>query len=92
MARQQYMIELPVIVGRHVARAAKRENRKISDVAIEALRRYFSIPTEEPTASELRAIRRGEAAYRRGDYITLDEFRREEKMGRRSHRARAKVS
>jgi predicted transcriptional regulator len=92
MARQQYTIELPLTVGRHVARAAKREKRKISDVAIEALRRYFSIPTEQPTASELRAIRRGEAAFRRGEYLTLDEFRREEKVGRRSHRARAKIS
>jgi predicted transcriptional regulator len=81
MARQQYTIELPVTVGRSVARAAKRENRKISDVAIEALRRYFSIPSEQATAGELRAIRRGEAAYTRGDYITLDELRREEKVG-----------
>ena len=92
MTRQQYTIELPVAVGRHVARAAKREKRKISDVAAEALRRYFSIPTETATASELRAIRRGEAAYKRGDYITLDELRREEKVVRRSYRTRAKVS
>jgi predicted transcriptional regulator len=92
MARQQYTIELPVTVGRHVERAAKRENRKISDVAVEALRRYFSIPTVQPTAGELRAIRRGEAAFKRGDYITLDELRREEKVGRRHHRSRAKIS
>jgi hypothetical protein len=92
MARRQYKIELPATVGRHVARAAKCENRKISDVAIEALRRYFSIPTEQATANELRAIRRGEAAYKRGDYITLDELRREEKVGRRHNRTRAKVS
>jgi hypothetical protein len=92
MARQQYTIELPVTVGRHVARAAKRENRKLSDVAIEALRRYFSIPSEQATASELRAIRRGEAAYKRGDYLTLDDLRREEKVGRRHNRTRAKIS
>lgn len=92
MARQQYTIELPVAVGRHVARAAKREKRKISDVAADALRRYFSIPTEIATVKELRAIRRGDAAYKRGDYITLDELRREEKAVRRSNRTRAKVS
>jgi len=92
MGRQQYTIELPAAVGRHVARAAKREKRKISDVAADALRRYFSIPTEIATASELRAIRRGEAAFKRGDYITLDELRREEKVVRRSNRTRAKVS
>ena len=92
MPRQQYTIELPVAIGQQVARAAKRERRKISDVAIEALRRYFSIPSEQATASELRAIRRGEAAFRRRDYITLDELRREEKMGRRNNRPRPKVS
>jgi len=34
-------------------------------------------PAVKPTPSELPAIRRGEAAYRRGDYITLDEYFRE---------------
>jgi len=45
---------------------------------------YFSIPTERPTASELRAIRRGEAAFKRGDYVTLNELRRAEKVDRHS--------
>ena len=44
------------------------------------------------SVSELRAIRRGEAAIRRGDYITLDEIRREETMARRPRRARSKVA
>ena len=43
------------------------------------------LPRETPAPAELRAIRRGEAAYRRGDYITLDEYFRE--LDRHSRRA-----
>jgi len=73
----------------------KAENRTRSELIREALRAYFSrrrFPEEVPTAAELRAIRRGEAAIRRGDYITLDEIRREETMARRPRRARSKVA
>jgi predicted transcriptional regulator len=77
-------------VGRRVDRAAKREKRNPSDVAIEALRLYFSIPTEAATVAELRAIRRGEAAYRRGDYITLDDYFHS--VGNHHRRTRKKVS
>jgi len=90
MSRRQYTIELPPAVGRRVDRAAKREKRNPSDVAIAALRLYFTIPTESATVTELRAIRRGEAAYRMGDYITLDEYFRS--MGNRPRRTRKKVS
>ena len=74
MSRRQYTIELPAAVGQRVYRAAKREKRNPSEVAIEALRLYFTIPTEVATVAELRAIRRGEAAYRRGDCITFDDY------------------
>ena len=90
MSRRQYTIHLPAAVGRRVDRAAKREKRNPSDVAIEALRLYFSIPTEAATVAELRAIRRGEAAYRRGDYITLDEYFHS--VGNHHRRTRKKVS
>ena len=90
VSSRQYTIKLPPAVGRRVDRAAKRENRKPSDVAIEALRLYFTIPTEAATAVELRAIRRGEAGYRRGDYITLDEYF--QSVGNRPRRPRKKVS
>jgi len=90
MSRRQYTIELPAAVGRRVLRAAKRENRDPSDVAIEALRLYFTFPTEAATAAELRAIRRGEAAYKKGDYITLDEYF--QSVGNRPRRPRKKVS
>jgi hypothetical protein len=38
---------------------------------------------ETPTQAELQAIRCGEAAIRRGDYISLDELRQKEAMVRR---------
>jgi hypothetical protein len=76
-----------------VHRTARREKRKPSEVAVEALQMYFSrrrIPTETPTAAELRAIRRGEEAYRKGDYITLDEYFAS--VASAPRRARKKVS
>jgi hypothetical protein len=43
----------------------------------EALRVYLStrlIPKESLTDAEACAYRRGTAAYKRGDYVTLDEY------------------
>jgi predicted transcriptional regulator len=80
-------------MAEQVEKAMKAEHRTRSELFREALRTYFSIrllPRESPTPSELRAIRRGEAAYRRGDYITLDEYFRE--LDRRPRRARKKGS
>jgi predicted transcriptional regulator len=72
------------------------ENRTRSELVREALRTYIAIrqfPEEAPTPAELRAIRRGRAAYERGDYVTLDELRRREKsVASRPRRARAKIS
>ena len=53
------------------------ENRNPSDVATEAILWYFSrrkLPIEAATPAELRAIRRGETAFLKGDYVTLDEY------------------
>ena len=95
MSKRQYTIELPAAVGRRIDKTARKQRRKPSDLAVEAFQHYFAIsgiPEETPTPSELRAIRRGEAALKRGDYITLDELRRKEEVARRPRRARAKVS
>lgn len=92
--QRQYILEIPAAVGQRIARRARREKRKPSEVALEALQRYFALPhlpEEIPTAAELRAIRRGEAAIKRGDFITLNELRRQE-VARRPRRTRAKVS
>jgi hypothetical protein len=50
------------------------------------------LPEETPTPAEFRAVRRGRAAYVRGDHVTLDELRREESAARSPRRNRAKVS
>jgi len=79
-----------------VEKTRRAEHRTRSELIREALRTYIAIrqfPDETPTPAELRAIRRGRAAYARGDYVTLDELRRrEEAVGRSPRRARAKVS
>ena len=95
MAKRQYFIEIPASVGRRIARRAREENRKPSELAVEALRRYMALPKfpeETPTRAEMRAIRRGEAAIEHGDFITLDELRRKEALARRPRRTRAKIS
>ncbi len=91
--RQTFTISLPPEMADQIEKAMKAEHRTRSELVREALRTYISIrqfPQETPTASELRAIRRGEAAYRRGDHVTLDEYFRD--VDRRPRRARKKVS
>lgn len=71
----------------------KAEHRTRSELVREALRVYLSsrgIPVESPSASETRAYRRGMAAYRRGDYVTLAEHL--DGMDRRPRRASKKGS
>lgn len=86
-------ISLPRKMAQQVEKTMQREHRTRSELFREAFRTYLGtrrFPEETPTPSELRAIRRGEAAIKRGDYITLDELRREETLARRPRRARAK--
>ena len=93
MASRNYTIELPAAVARRIARAAKQQRRNPSEVATEAILWYFSrasLPIEAATPAEIHAIRRGEAAFRKGDYITLDEYFRS--MGNRPRRPGKKVS
>lgn len=93
--RQIMTISIPPEMAKEVEETMRSEHRTRSELVREALRTYISIrrfPEEAPTPAELRAIRRGEAAIRRGDYITLDELRRQETVARRPRRARTKVS
>jgi hypothetical protein len=50
------------------------------------------VARETLTQGESRAIRRGEAAIKRGDYITLEGLGRKESRARRTRRPRAKAS
>ena len=72
-------ISLPPAMLKELERVRKHEHRTRSELMREPLRTYFSsrIPEEAPTTTELRAIRRGRVAIARGDYVTLDELRRE---------------
>jgi CopG family transcriptional regulator/antitoxin EndoAI len=93
--RQTFSISLPPKMADEVEKTMRAEHRTRSELVREALRTYITVrqlPEETPTPAELRAIRRGEAAIKRGDCITLDELRREEKMGRHPRRARAEIS
>ena len=94
--RQTITISLPPAMAEQVEKTMQAENRTRSELVREALRTYIAIrqfPEEAPTPAELRAIRRGRAAYERGDFVTLDELRRREKaVAGRPRRARAKIS
>ena len=94
--RQTFTISLPPAMAEQVEKTMQAENRTRSELVREALRTYIAIrqfPEEAPTPAELRAIRRGRAAYERGDFVTLDELRRREKaVAGRPRRARAKIS
>jgi hypothetical protein len=71
----------------------KSEHRTRSELVREALRVYLSarlLPVEVPTLADARAYRRGMAAYRRGDSVTLEEYLNG--MDRRTGRSRKKVS
>jgi predicted transcriptional regulator len=95
MAKQGSSIKLPADVVRRVIRVARKANRNPSDLAAEALHWYLlvrELPEETPTAAELRAIRRGEAAFQRSDYVMLDELRTEQVFAPRPRKARAKGS
>ena len=79
-------------MAQQVKQAMKAEHRTRSELVREALRVYLSgrvIPVELPTAAEARAYRRGMAAYKRGDYLTLNDYldgrdRRPRRAGKKS--------
>src|ERR1039458_125574 len=88
-----FTVSLPPAMAKEIDRAMKAEHRTRSELVREALRIYLSarlIPAELPTSAEARAYRRGMAAYRRGDSVTLQEYL--DGMDRRPRRPRKKVS
>lgn len=88
--RQTMTISLPEAMSAEVQRVSREEHRTHSELVREALRRYFEsrYPLYAPTRAELAAIQKGRAAFRRGDYITLDQLHQE--MESRRHQARRK--
>jgi Arc/MetJ-type ribon-helix-helix transcriptional regulator len=88
-----FSVSLPPAMAKQIEQVMKAEHRTRSELVREALRVYFSarlISVEAPTVTEARAHRRGVAAYKRGDYVTLEAYL--DGMDRRPRRARSKVS
>jgi metal-responsive CopG/Arc/MetJ family transcriptional regulator len=69
-------ISLPPAMLRQFEEVRKKESRTRSELVREALRAYFEerYPAEAPTRAELAALRRGRAAFQRGDSVSLTEF------------------
>jgi predicted transcriptional regulator len=69
-------ISLPPAMVKELEKVRKAENRTRSELVREALRRYFEgrFPVVQPSTAELLALRRGRAAFRRGDYVSLDKM------------------
>lgn len=69
-------ISLPPAMVRQFEHVRKAESRTRSELVREALRAYFEAryPAVPPTAAELAALRRGRAAFRRGDAVPLTRF------------------
>ena len=69
-------ISLPPAMVRQFEQIRKAESRTRSELIREALRLYFEsrYPAVRPTRAELAALRRGRAAVRRGDLVSLDQF------------------
>jgi Arc/MetJ-type ribon-helix-helix transcriptional regulator len=83
-------VSLPPAMVRQCEEVRKRESRTRSELVREALRTYFEsrYPAVEPTKAELAALRRGRAAFRREDSVSLKNFLNE--LAPRTHGTRAK--
>jgi len=74
---QRITVSLPAATFNAAERVRRTQRCSMSELVREALRLYCRIatlPTYKPTARELRGIEAGRAAFRRGDYVTLDEY------------------
>jgi metal-responsive CopG/Arc/MetJ family transcriptional regulator len=72
-------ISLPPAMAKQMEKVQKEEHRTRSELLREAWRHYFEsrYAVYTPTKSELVAIRKGRAAFKRGDYVTLDQLHHE---------------
>jgi metal-responsive CopG/Arc/MetJ family transcriptional regulator len=66
-------VSLPPALVRQFEEVRKKESRTRSELVREALRAYFEsrYPAVQATKAELIALRRGRAAYRHGDAVSL---------------------
>ena len=73
---QTMTVSLPPALVRQFEAVRKAESRTRSELVREALRAYFEsrYPAVAPTRAEMAALRRGRAAFRKGDAVSLDQF------------------
>jgi CopG family transcriptional regulator/antitoxin EndoAI len=69
-------VSLPPALARQIEEVQKIESRTRSELVREALRVYVETryPLAKPTKAELSALRRGRAAFQRGDAVPLKAF------------------
>jgi predicted transcriptional regulator len=83
-------ISLPPAMAKQMEKVQKEEHRTRSELLREAWRQYFEsrYPVYTPTRAELAAIRKGRAAFKRGDYVTLNQLHNELDSARRQTRTK----
>ena len=83
-------ISLPPAMVRQFEQVRRAESRTRSELVREALRAYFEhrYPAVQPTKAELAVLRRGRAAFRRGDVVSLKQFLHD--LEPSTHRSRPK--
>jgi predicted transcriptional regulator len=80
-------ISLPPAMVKQMEKVQKQEQRTRSELLREAWRQYFEsrYSLYRPTKTELASIRKGRAAFKRGEYITLHQLLNE--LDSTSHKA-----
>jgi metal-responsive CopG/Arc/MetJ family transcriptional regulator len=81
-------ISMPPAMAKQMEQVQKQEHRTRSELLREAWRHYFEsrYPAYKPTRAEAAAIRKGRAAFKRGDYVPLRQLHNELDTAR--HQAR----
>jgi len=72
-------ISLPPAMVKQMEKVQKQEHRTRSELLREAWRQYFEsrYAVYAPTKTELAAIRKGRAAFRRGEFVPLSQLHHE---------------
>lgn len=83
-------ISLPPAMAQQMDKVRKQEHRTRSELLREAWRQYFErrYGVYTPTKAELARIRKGRSAYKRGDYVTLEQLKNELAPARRAIRTK----
>jgi len=85
-------VALPPAIVERFEKVRRAENRTKSGLVLKAIQMYLAFagrfPEVEPSRLELAAIRRGRAAFARGEHVTFGEL--EHELAARRHQTRAK--